>query len=262
MKKIILILIFSIYCFGTSVISWQLNNLSIRNLINDKDNFKLTNKILNKNYDIMVLQGIKNLKLNKYVNLKNKKMIILNNYNIYNDNTNKFYAFIIDKKYKMATTFYYPNEDNIWKYPPIMLYIPKLNIGIINIQANPYKNKSLKETNFNLTYVLREINDLKNVVNYFKTKNVNLNNIILCGNFELEPEDIKSLLSNSIPLFNNKTTISNNNNGNFNNNIIVFTKDNISSYKILKKNIDNLFYKESFIDNISNNYPLQINLNY
>jgi hypothetical protein len=251
-KKLILILflfnsiIFS-KDFSINVLSWKLSN-SVFYEGNLKN--KLTNYLNNKDLDIIVFQNLKqklNLKLNNKFNIyvNNKFNIYVNNNNYYLHNS--YYSFYIDKDYIMSEVYQYPDYLNIWQFPPVMLYVPKLDLAIISIEVNNNYKSCITLTGTPYTYIKRNVYDIKNVLDFFIKKNINLHNIIITGDFGLDDSDITKILSYPTLLKDKRITIKNHNYGNYNYNSISFIKS--ISAKVLTDTT------------ISNYYPIMISYN-
>lgn len=261
MKKylLILILFFTTNLFSYNIVSWDLDSKYLNNILTINPSIRQN---LEKYFDeidaeVIVLQGLKSDFL-QYLNLKNKHYIFIKTSNYYKKPL--YYAFIIKNTHQDAVAYKYPNKEKIWKFPPVMLYVPKLALGLINIQTNQEKKISEEITGHSLNLVRREISDIPNVFNYFYRLNVTNSKFISMGDFGLESHDIYNILNYNPLLKEVKNTIINDNEGNYNNNVFTL-KNNVKAYIIgdIYKQIN--MNKEDFSKKISKNYPILIKIN-
>lgn len=258
MKKIILVLILTFSSlFSFEMYSWNLTGFEHKNfvLLEDQQKNGLLNFIDDENIDIVALQGIKNINIKEDFILKNHFLDVI--YNNYTYEDNMYFGFIVNKKYMLTTMIQYPDEENLWKFPPVMLEIPELKLGILNIQTNPDKQSSLSITGHSLNFVRREVYDIRKVLSYFKLKGYNPSKLIIVGDFGLEKSDLEEILGKEFVLFDQKTTSKSLIYGNENFNVLSYISGiEVKTNKTIleKMNLSEMKYSNE----VSNYYPVLI----
>lgn len=262
MKYLIMLLLLLSNSYSFNFVAWEMNaDLNKKNILgSNAHNRQFLNGYFDQNEaDFSIIYGMNSFDA-IYVVLPQEKRVEL--FNASKEKDNKMFYGIVSKTFDTSdySIHWYPDTFNVWKYRPLMLYIPLYELYIVIIYTNQDEAQSLKQTKYSLTLRQREIADLDNVLEYFSTQGANEKNRVIVGNFGLEKRDIKNLVQKNIKeediLFDKRCTIKHRNTGNFNCNIIT-QKDVLLTIdkSVIQKS---LLHDSDFVDFVSNYYPIYI----
>lgn len=195
MKKYLL----SLLCI-VSLNATQVSNINMKNTTEDKN-------FLSSNFEVMCLQNIPDdfIYENDDKFLYKYKSTDSNNWG----KVNSSMGFLINKEYnKYAHTIVkYPDEllgDSFFK-DPILYFNLENKTGFLNVNLikGHFQSKTLYDSPQTLTKI--ELKELNKVITYFSSRfGFPLENLVICGEFNLDHEDMQTILSSDYNISNVK----------------------------------------------------------
>jgi len=233
MKKILILIFFSVSLFAFKFSYLKLNNIDNETLLTTSAPYKQFLAGYVKKNKFTIITHINDKKTLRYLPETNKSIYIQNKTFGTIISTNLYYD-------QDLSINFYPDYNNLWINKPIFIYLPFHNIAIVVIDIN--KNNKFSE-----------IYDLKNVFNFYKK----YDNLVFVGDFKSSKNYLKNIYDKQ-HIFINKinTKIVFDNKINFDLNVL--------SNNNIKVEIDKAIIEKSLIGykdfkNLTSYYPIIIN---